>query len=200
MTDFWKYIKDLFKNAAQSSAQQPLIHELIERSEEELADYERWKKTLVCRRLFDWVHQQYAVYLTQPMEVDEAIDFLKTPSAKGFVVYFRKMQYTQRDIQHFFDLLKEKTKALNYRPYVSDTRTYTKGKWVENIQRHYLKPRHQLPSPDAPPIDQGYGNINIEMCSRNEEVWNLKFSATTYRDRMYREAGDFGELVGELFS
>ncbi len=201
MSDLWNYIKNIFQSTANSSASNPAIHELIQRSEAEIQDYEKWKKSLVCRRLLDWVNNQYAAYLLHPAEIDEAIDFLRTPSAKGFVIYFRKMNYSKREIQHFFDLLKEQVKKLGYRSYVSDTRTYTKGKWVENIQRHYLKPRSNFEQEQARPpqqLGQQYGNINIEICTRDEEVWNLKFSATSYNDRMYKKADDFGGLILEL--
>ena len=35
MADLWEYVKGLFKKAEQSSPSRPLIHELIQRSEEE---------------------------------------------------------------------------------------------------------------------------------------------------------------------
>lgn len=198
MSDFWNYIKNIFSAAEESSAQQPLVHELIKRSEEDLKDYQQWKNSLACRRLFDWIHDQYAAYLIGPNKTDEAIDFLRTPSAKGFVIYFRKMKYSRLEIQHFFDLLKEKVKALGYRSYVSDTKIYPKGKWVENTQRHYLKPRASFEftaEDELKKMAQQFGNINIEMCIRDEEVWHLKFSATSYNDRMYEKAVDFGDLI-----
>ena len=71
MSKIWQYVKNLFQTAEQSSAQQPLIHELIERSSEEKADYERWKKTIVRRQLCEWLQQQHAAYLYNPEEPEE---------------------------------------------------------------------------------------------------------------------------------
>ena len=45
---------------------------------------------------------------------------------------------------------------------------------------------------------QAFGNINIELLLRNDKVMNLKFSATTYRDHQFEEAGDFNELMREV--
>ncbi len=202
MSKLWNYFKNLFQEAEKSSAQQPLIHELIERTAEEKAEYEQWKKMLVCRRLCSWLNDQYASYLVDPEDLDEAIYFLETPSAKGFVIYFRNTQYSRRDCTFLLDYLKERVLALNYRTYVSDTRTYTNDQWVENLQRHYLKPRiHGQVKSQAEQktlLPQYFGNITIELMSRNEQVWNLKFSAVSYRDRMYQEVQEFKDLMTEL--
>ncbi len=206
MSKLWDYFKSLFHTAEQSSAAAPLIHELIERTEEEKAAYEHWKNTLVRRRLCNWLNDQYATYLVDGEQSDEAIYFLETPSARGFVIFFRQTQYSRQDCNCFFDYLKERVLTLNYRSYVSDTRTYTNAEWVENLQRHYLKPpiRKQLQTLETGPIqnalEQAYGNITIELTSRNDQVWNLKFSAVGYQDRMYQKVGNFGELMGKLMT
>ncbi|MFM8486990.1 MAG: hypothetical protein ACKOCH_11685, partial [Bacteroidota bacterium] len=90
MSEFWSYIKSLFQQSKASSPSMPLVHELIQRSQEEQEDYGRWKETLVFQRLRDWLSNQYALSRHLPDEVDEALDFLDTPSSKGFVVHFHK--------------------------------------------------------------------------------------------------------------
>jgi hypothetical protein len=106
MQDPFTYFKSLFQKSETSTAGNPFIHELITRSEEEKADFEFWKKTLVAQRLLDWLSDQYAVYQVAPERVDEAINFLNTPSSKGFAIQFHYTEYSKRHVTHLFDWLK----------------------------------------------------------------------------------------------
>lgn len=197
MSDFWKKIKSVFSSAEVSSPINPTIHELIKRSEKELAEYEQWKQSLAARRLMDWIKNEYFTYLTSPKNIDRSIDFLNTTSKKGFVIHFSNMQYRIDEITFLFDYLKEKVKELAYRSYVSDTRTYPKNDFVETIHRHYLKPSLKL-KVAGEKAGQAFGNITIEMLLKNDKIVNLKFSATTYRDHQFREAGDFNDLMKNI--
>ncbi|MFK8008199.1 MAG: hypothetical protein AB8H03_17715 [Saprospiraceae bacterium] len=199
MSDFWKKIKNVFSAAEASSSIHPTIHEIIERSEEELMNYEQWKNSLVARRLIDWLKNEYFTYLTSPKNIDRSIEFLNSTSKKGFVIHFSRMQYRLEEITFLFDYLKEKVKELPYRIYVSDTRTYPKNDFVETIHRHYLKPSLKL-KVAGQKAGQAFGNITIEMLLKNDEIVDLKFSATTYRDHQFKEAGDFNELMREVIS
>lgn len=198
MSNLWKYIKDLFNSAEDSSPSKPLFHELIHRSEEEKADYEHWKRTLVRRRLTGWLTDQYAIYQVLPKDIDEALDFLDTPSSKGFVIHFSQTRYSLRDVTHFFDYLKEQVRQLGYRSQISDSRTYHRSDWVETVQRHYLKPRPKFTEGEK--MSQAYGNIMIELELRNEQVHNLRFRATSYQDRTFYEALGFKELMQEILT
>ncbi|MEL6866735.1 MAG: hypothetical protein AAFP19_20095 [Bacteroidota bacterium] len=199
MADFWQYLKNIFQSAEQSSPNQPVIHESLERSEEEQAGFVRWKKTLAKKRLLDWLNGEYVRFLINPKEIDEAIDFLQTPSSKGFVIHFNKTRYPQQEVIYFFDYLKERVLDIPYRTYLSDLRTYNRPKWVETVQRHYLKPPSQLRQYPAPKqMDQRYGNITIELLLRNDKVHQLKFQATSYRDHLYQKAEGFKGLMQEL--
>ena len=194
MSNFWKKIKNIFNSVEESSSINPTIHELIERSEKQKADYEYWKNTLPSRRMMDWLNSEYITYLTTPENIDKSIDFLNTPSSKGFVIHFSRTQYRVEEITHLFDFLKEKVQTLPYRSYVSDTKTYPKNNFVETIQRHYLKPSLKLKS-QGQKAKQAFGNISIELLLRNDKVVNLKFSATSYRDHQFEEADDFNGLM-----
>ncbi len=200
MDKLWSYFKSLFDKAEESSPSQPLIHEMIERSSEEREDYERWASSLVRRRLTDWITNQYAIHLTDPHHVDEGLDFLDTPSSKGFVVHFHQTRYSRRDATHLFDYLKHRVLALEYRTQISDLRTYNRSGWVETIERHYLKPGPTLrkQKQEDGRFLQKYGNIMIELELRNEQVYNLRFRATSYKDSLFREPRDFEELMREV--
>jgi hypothetical protein len=193
MASFWDKIKQLFEAGEESSASNPAVHQLIERSEAEQADLLRWKETIVCKRLLNWLGDQYLLYRALPDDIDEAIDFLDTPSSKGFVIHLHKTGYSRRDATHLLDLFKEKVLALDYRTQVSDSRTYSRQAWVETVERHYLKPR--LNRKSEGPLDQLFGNIMVELVLRDDKPHHLKFSATSYQDRLFREAEDFQDLV-----
>ena len=195
MADLWDYVKNLFAKAEESSPTQPLVHEVITRSKEEKEDFQQWKDTLVCRRLKDWLSDQYAVYRVDPDYIDEGLDFLNTPSSKGFVIHFFKTRYSRRDVTHFFDYFKEKVRALEYRTQVSDRRSYQKNNHAETVERHYLKPRTGTYDQENPKFRQRYGNVMIELTFRNDQPWNLKFRATTYNDSQFHEAKAFSELM-----
>ena len=196
MADLWDYFKNLFKKASESTPSNPLIHEVIERSEEEKADFLHWKETLVRRRLQAWLSDQYAIFQVLPEDIDESLDFLNTPSSKGFVIYFHQTQYSKRDTLHFLDFLKGQVLQLDYRVQISDRRSYQRSNWVETVERHYLKPKPDFSDPDK--FDQQYGNITILLEMRNDQPHQLKFQATVYQDSKYQEGKDFKELMQRL--
>lgn len=196
MSGFWEQVKALFTSAEESSPIQPAVHEMLVRTEEEQADYEHWKNTLVRRRLLDWLGNQFAIYQALPNDTDEAVDFLNTPSMKGFVVHFNQTQYSFRDAIYLLDYLKERIKTLDYRLQLSDVRTYNRPNWVESVQKHYLKPRTNFE--EGKKIDQQYGNISIDLVLRNDKPYHLRFSATSYSDHLYEDAAPFDELMQVL--
>ena len=152
--------------------------------------------------MLNWLNEQYVQFLVNPDHIDEAIDFLNTTSSKGFVIHFRQTRYPKSEVTHLFDLLKEKVLDLGYRSYVSDSRTYGKNEWVENLQRHYLKPPTNLRkavSKDEK-FDQRFGNITIELLTRDDQIFHLKFSATGYRDHLFSEVEDFRDLMQGILS
>ncbi len=193
MTSVWDFFKDLFKQADESSASNPLIHEAIERSGEEMEVYQNWKESLECRRFVDWLNDQYAIWEALPHDIDAAIDFLNTPSSKGFAVHFHKTERPYSEVDHLFDFLKEKVLNLNYKAQMSDTRTWSDKKAVVRVDRHYLKPRTFITSNSK--IDQQFGNIMIELQFRDNQPYDLKFRATNYHDRLYEKANDFKDLM-----
>ena len=199
MPDLWGYFKSLFNQSRQSSPSQPLVHEMIVRSAEERQDYAHWKETLVCRRLKDWLHDQYSAFLLSGSCRDESIDFLDTPSSKGFVIHFYKTRYSNRDVAHFFDYLKERVLAQEYKNQISDIRSYERPNWAETVQRHYLKPR-PLHSPEQQKLPQRFGNVTIEYVSRDDRAHQLLFRATSYSDHLFQDAERFEGLMKALLS
>lgn len=201
--DLWKYVQDLFKAEQESSPIKPFIQEPLERSESELIDYDLWKRTVAREQLLDWLNTQYAAFvMNNESQTDKTIDFLNTPSSKGFVIHFDEQLHNKKNIIHLFDYLQERVLAINYKKYMSDTRTYTQTQnernWVETIERHYLKPRFKLKADNT--FDQLFGNIKIELRFRNEAIQNLQFSATRYNDRKFSEGDTFHDLMRAILT
>jgi len=197
MDGLWEKVVKLFQSAEESSAQQPVIHELIQRSSADEMAYDNFKGNHVHSGLLDWIQEQFKVSEQKNQELDGGIHFLDLPSSKGFLIDFKNTNYNKSEIISFFDDLKMRVLDFGYKSYVSDTRTYPKFNYVENIERHYLKPRVSAEEMTSG-IDQRFGNINIELLSRNDVIWHLKFSATIYEDHLYQKAQTFSELITRL--
>ena len=198
MSSLWQQIKNLFQAVEQSSPSQPVVKSAIKRSEGQQSDYESWKSGLSKRHLLKWIQAEYVNYLINPDEVDNSIDFINIRVTRGIAIHFYKLNYPLRDINHLFDFLKEQLRNFGYRPYTSDSRTYNRPDWVEQLDRHYLKPPI-LPREPGEKVNQKFGNITIELLFRNDKPYQLKFSATSYNDRNYMEAEGFDALM-EVFN
>ena len=192
----WNQIKSWFNKAEVSSPVNPYMHEVIERTETEVSAFEKWENSLIKRQLLHWLHDQYAVFLTDVNKLDQQIDFLQTPSSNGFVIHFNETNYQAIEIICLFDHLRNKTLTKNYKNYLSDRRTYTRGDSVESKERHYLKP----PRPDfsSPKINQLFGNVTIELLFKNDHIIHLKYSATHYTDHKYLPPDPFEHLMRTL--
>ncbi len=198
MTDIFDYFKGWFRKAETSTPSNPAVHEVIERDETYRAEFEEWKHSLACRRLRDWLWHQYALWVSLPDEVEKTIDFLDTPSSKGFAVHYTNEQVPTRQCRFFLDFLREKVLELPYRQTLADRRVYMVKNDVETLERYYLKPRQNRTSNKL--INQRFGNITIELVLRNDRPHQLRFRATAYNDRLYAEAGAFKELFQGLCS
>lgn len=155
-----------------------------------------WVNSPACAALKQWLREQYQLFLHPDAEWAEQVDFLDTPSSKGFVLHLSKMEHPTQDLLHFFDHLKDQVLSLDYKSYTSDVRQVRRGPWQELVQRHYLKPRSTLN--EAGLIRQRFGNITIELSARGGQWHQLRFQATGYADRLYQEVWDFEYLMREV--
>ncbi len=195
MSNFWDQIKNIFKSAEESSSNQPVVHELIQRTEAEKIAYEKWKSSSSHQEVLASLYEAYQYFLEENKSLDKTIDFLNTPSSKGFVLHLIETNYSNQKAVFVFDVLKEKVLALGYKSYVSDTRTYNRKNWVEKLERHYLKPPSNLRKAGKEKLDQRFGNITVELLFRNEKAHLLKLRATVYNDHLYKEADDFKDFM-----
>ena len=217
---WWEQIKGVFAKAETSSAAEPVEHAVLTRHRDRRETFERWRGGVVAQRMQAWLAEAYAHYLQHDAPPSRAIDFLDTPSSKGFVVHFDELQYSLEEAEMFQLLLRARVLApvtlddgsteKPYRTQVADTKTYARDGATERTDRYYLKPRlvlHEDPAiaahPDGHTADQfgqGFGNILIELVARNGRPHMLRFSATIYHDRVYQEAQSFGALMERVLS
>ncbi len=193
MVNLWDYFKDFFREAENSSPSRPIFNEVLERSDEEKAAYENWKDSLPCRRLFDLLAAQYAIYQSNPAGVDPAVTFLQSGSSNGFALHLDLLDFTRQDASHFLDLLREKMLVMTYRPQLSNVRTWSEKDWVQAVERHFLQPKKIWE--EGKVTDQFFGNVTIELTLRNDRPHLLTFRATAYADRLYAPARNFHELM-----
>lgn len=198
MTDLFDFFKSWFRKAETSTPSNPALHEVIVRDEDFKKEFEAWKASLACRRLMDWLWHQYAMWASLPDELERNIDFLDTPSSKGFAIHYAGEQLTARQCRFFMDFLREKVLELSYRQTLADRRVYMVNKEVETLERYHLKPRQKRTAENL--INQGFGNITVELVLRNDKPHQLRFRATSYNDRLYAKADAFKELFQGLCS
>ena len=203
---WWDRVKTLFQEAETSTPTAPAVHEVLTRHKTEAEAYAAWRDGLIRTQLTDWLREQYGFYLTDRSRQDEAIDFLDTPSSKGFVIHFSQTQYSLREAEFLHLYLRERVLSRPYRTQAADSRTYTKNGRTERTDRYYLKPRPDWSHPDGGEMDghtanqfeQQFGNILINLVVRNGRPHQLRLSATVYHDRVYKDAKGFGGLMEVL--
>lgn len=193
--DILSRIRDLFTSSSKTS--QPFTHELIERSDNQQQNYEKWKNTRGFQQLLSEIEAGYK-QSQQPEGVDHTqMIVIEKPSAKGFMLYFHADRHDPQDFQHLFDYLKEQILEKGYVTYVSDVKTHNKEESVETRERHYLKPRFRFDEEDQK-AQQLFGNIKIEHILQDGQPLHLQFLCTSYRDQYYYEAKAFGDLMEEI--
>ena len=194
----WDYFKNLFQQAEESTPSNPVIRAAIQRSVDEQDAYNLWKRTHSPQKMLRYINKQYANHLIEPENMDNAFGVLDTPSTKGFVMHFSDLRDNAKDFKHLFDFLQEKVLEIGYKHYMSDTRTYNQPLWVENVERHYLKPPIDFANEAKTILKQRYGNILIELLYRNDPLVNLKFRATRYIDHSFTPAESFTDLIRQI--
>ena len=196
MSSWWSKVKALLLKSELSTPTQPAVHEIIKRSQTFLIDYDVWKNGPKHKKMLSWIGDQYEDYRDPKRSHSSDIDFLHTNSTKGMAIHLADLKYNTEEARFLFDSFKEKIRQQDYRSQVSDTRTYSKNTWVETVERHYLKPRPQYD--DAGKINQAFGNITLLLTFRNDEVYNLKVSATAYQDRLFNAEKQFSGLMNVI--
>lgn len=208
--DFWKHLKKIFSNSDKSDAlscgaqenreTRQLSHTALQRSEQEQDSYHEWLCSQNRHAMLEWINKSYEDFSNCCSSYDHALDFLMIPTVNGFVIHYDAQRWDSDHFVCFFDYLSTRVKELGYYCQVADVKSISRGGKVETTQRYFLKPPRQrhLPKHSEEKLDQQYGNIMITLCLVNERIVNLKFSATHYCDRAYKEPKSFHELLNHV--
>lgn len=196
MSKLQAYLRNLFLKAGKQPASAPFLHEVFEFDKTTTEEFEKWRDSSRRFEISDWIKNQYKIYGLQMEEMDECIDFLNTPSAKGFVIYMNNCDYSLRELKFYSVYLKSRITLLGYVNYLSDIRSMQRGSCRETIYRHYLKP--SIKDQNGAKSDQLYGNINVELLLKNESPLHFRFCATTYNDHKFKAPKSFDELLEKL--
>jgi hypothetical protein len=199
MTNWLQHIKNKLRQESKTAQEQhlPLVHEPLTRNEREKDAYEQWKTGRQKQQMLDFISNQF--YLSQREKGDGGMfRVLQTTSSNGFMLrYPTGIEATE--FQHLFDYLRDQIRSLGYVVYTSDRRVFDHPKYVETIQRHYLKPslRHKINGQDEK-LTQLYGNIHLELHMVDERPTHIKCLCHNYVDHKFEQADDFSELVERI--
>lgn len=183
----------LFKK---QSPQQPIIHEVLERSAKELEAYAHWKASDERRFLIEDFDRAYHLK-QQQVESAMKVHLLASQYANGFAITFNEV-FTPLNFKFLFDYFKDQVLANGYKLAQADRRISDKETFEESIEKWYLKPQSTDFSQEL--IDQQYGNVIIEAVSVDRKPSYLRLMANVYQDRLYRKAKPFEELFNNLVS
>lgn len=201
---FWKHLKKVFSSTPSATVGeegQVLLHEVIERSPQEMLQYEAWSSSKDKQNTLRWIKEQHQEFSSNCANSDKDISFLRIPSLNGWIIHYQSQRWDADDFVNLFDYFKEYTcKELGYSCHISDVQTVRKGAEIKTTQRHFLKPPNPLRQLNVEQYEQLYGNIMVCLHFVNERLTMLKLSATHYCDRKYSPPKSFEELVGKLCS
>jgi len=200
MAGFWDQIKNIFGKSVDVHEQQTpaAVHELINRPEEELKDYESWKNSKRKDQALRFMQMEYKKdVLSEENYLGSTFYTINKPASEGFILNFNEQIFSPLEFQHFFDYLKEKILALDYKLYSSDLRIFNRPRYVESIERHYMKPRYRFN--DDKHFIQQYGNIMVTQIKKDHKPVYIQLMCNRYMDRKYTAPMPFKELITHLF-
>ena len=188
---FEEVYNKLFKKQA---PKQPVVTEMLKRSEKELAAYAEWyaseSKTLLIED-FDRAYHLKKQQIESAMEVH----LLASKYANGFAITFSQV-FTPTDFKYLFDYFKDQILDLGYKLAQADRRILDKDTYEESIEKWYLKPQSGDFGQEF--IDQRFGNVIIELVSVNRKPSYMRLMANVYQDRLYAKAEPFEKLFDNL--
>ena len=139
MTDIFLHFKNKFNRNPELIATEPLLEQSLERTNNEMTDYEQWKNSTTQSAMIHWVREQFMAYQSSPNNTDDGIDFFATHSSKGFRLHPALTRFSDTSVRHLFTYLKDRLSTENYRISLSDTRVFGRGYWNETHSSPYCK-------------------------------------------------------------
>lgn len=171
-----------------------VVDGILKRSNTFKNDYEKWKLSDQFEVLLSDVRQSYQSAIDGIGRIPQVL-LHQSKNSNGFAISFDE-EYDEVSYQFLFDYLADQVRKLDYRLVMSKQTLMEKGKDVQRKEMHYMKPKRGF----IEPIDQKYGNIQIEYIENNNRPERIKFIANSYPDRKYTEAMSFETLADKILT
>ena len=171
-----------------------VVENILKRGDAFREDYELWKLSDQYDLLAQDVLRSYNSAKLGVGRIPQIL-LHQSNNSNGFAISYDE-EYDKSSFQFFFDYLADQVKKLEYRLVMSKQTLMEKGAEVERKEMHYLKPKMGF----TEPIDQKYGNVQIEYIEGNNMPTRIKFIANTYPDRKYTEAKSFESLAEQVLN
>lgn len=191
MSFFDNVVDKLFGKQSPKSA---FIHEVLKRSDDDIHNYESWKRSENSNVLIADIERAYFMKKQGIVSAVE-VHLLDSQYSNGFAISFND-QFSQESFTHIFDFFKERGLELGYKLAQGDKRILDKENYEETIEKWYLKP---IAGTINGVSDQKFGNILIEKIEIDRKPSYVKLMANVYQDRLYTKAKPFSELIESLF-
>lgn len=195
MSKLWDFITSRFSEKPKKHSVIPLIHEEYKIDYEQL-DYLEWKSSSKLSFQQNLIFQAYIDTLTNQNNNSD-ISFSMQNTFSGFRITPNASIKEKLDFLHLQKYIAQTTKALGYIVQMSEIRTREINGEIQTIYNIYMKPSHRFKV--EMPVDQRFGNIQIELSIKQDSIEYLRAKTMVYQDRNYKDPLDFGEWVAEVF-
>ncbi len=175
-------------------AEPVVIDQVLKRSDSYLDRYRKWRGSEEAEELVHDVLQSYQSAL-DGVERIPALLLHRSTNSNGFAIAYDR-EYDQSTFPFLLEFLADKIKDLGYRAVMNRQTLKERGNDVEKKEMYYLKPKPGF----VEPIDQKFGNVQIEFVAFNEQPARIKLIANTYSDRKYTTPGSFDTLISKILN
>ena len=196
---FYQYLLSKLSKKGGNPKQMPtkattLEHTPLNRTNDEIEQLLEWEQSQHADHFYKWLSNTYKKSDYNPALSNGTIDFISYPSIKGFIYHFNKEEHRKKDFELIFDSLSYRVKNLSYNLHQADTKKILKKERIVHKHRYYLKPSYKGINWEEK-IPQKFGNITLELVEALDNPQYLKFSASIYNDRHYKNALGFDDLI-----
>ena len=193
--NLWQAIQSQVKSSKRQNTQVPFLSDLIDDtdfSEQKILEWYDFQG----RDILIKVKNEYANFKnSQPTK--QGVYFIADRGINGFALDLRKFKMSLHDLRNFQNYLVLRLKNFGYTKHYHKVETTQKTGFVECIYRYYLKPSYQVTM--TMPINQLYGNVCIELVSRNDKLFRLVIKVMYYSDRNYQKELPFDGFMDTIY-
>lgn len=192
MADIFLHFRNKFNRNPELIATEPLVQHSLERTNEDIIQFEQWKNSTAQVSIINWLREQLMTYHSSPNNTHDGIDFFVTGNSKGLRLHPALTKFSDNAIKFLFEYLKERGIEEGYRISLSDTRIFGRGYWNETIHRHILKPL----------IENGneFAQVTVELTLKDDKLVSLKIDTRIPNTDLPRPSDDFSELMQALLA